>query len=128
MKLFIQFVAALIVAFLVAPSAIADDICLFTQGGPQISMDCCDAGQVGSADAHAVPTIAGNCLEGCCSVAPAQVPVPGLPDRFTNDMPTTVAASQPTAIPPLSTGIDASAAPAKALPADFQSLLQTYRI
>jgi hypothetical protein len=129
MKLLIQFAALLVTALLAVPPAVAEGICSFAQGAPQLSMDCCNADNVGSAIASSESSMAQGCLEGCCSLAPAQPPAPTVPDRFTSNGLNTFATPQTieVALLPMASRIDSSATQARGR-ADFQSLLQIYRI
>lgn len=129
MKSLLQFVALVVVALLASTPGVAEGLCLLGQSGQTPSMKCCfSAGHISVSEAGVPPSMAPDCTEGCCSVAPSS-PAPSTPYKLKIDS-SAVDVQLPATVIMLRTasGLASSATRAVNATTDLQVFLQTFRI
>lgn len=126
MKHLFQFVGVLVAVLLAVPPAIAEGLCLLTPNQPS-TMECCSGlDQIGSPVAIPPVSIAQNCSESCCSVAPQTPSLPTVSDKFKAD-PSSVSAGYAIASVSVAKPRDL-ALRTTGLTSDLPVLLRTFRI
>ena len=127
-KSLVQVAAALVLALLVFPPAVAEGICLLASEG-HASMSCCVTEASSFSSTVTPATMADSCTERCCSVAARNSSSPAIADNLKTEAVATdapavvekVPAMAPFPLAPVLLGDTGSAS-------DVQALLSTFRI